>query len=308
MEPNGFTQMQIEEYFYPALMEHCQEQGKKYKTQQAEIDKWYNVCKVQFPEYVRFWADHPDVQNRWPVFQERVFEVPYKLPSGRLVKLRGKWDSVDIIEESDGGLLYLQENKTKGQPNRSQLERQLTFDLQTMLYLIALHTEADSLQSILGDTASYPIAGVRYNVIKRPLSGGKGTIVQHKPTKSNPQGESKEAYYARLRQYIVEEPHEYFMRWKVAVTPEEVKIFRETCLDPILEFLCVWYDTRMGKPISVGPWRLEKMMHWRHPFGVWNPMDEGGATDLDEYLRTGSTVGLTQVDELFPELVTMVTA
>lgn len=33
-----------------------------------------------------------------------------------------------------------------------------------------------------------------------------------------------------------------------------------------------------------------------------NVLDEGGHSDLDEYLATGSTVGLRRVTDLFPEL------
>ncbi len=116
-----------------ALGDHCSAMCRLYPLQREEITKWANVCIVQFPEYVKFWQSHPDVVNRTPLLQEQVFDVPYALPSGRVVRLRGKWDSVDLI---DGGV-YLQENKTKGDIDRAQVERQLRFDLQTMLYLIS---------------------------------------------------------------------------------------------------------------------------------------------------------------------------
>lgn len=34
----------------------------------------------------------------------------------------------------------------------------------------------------------------------------------------------------------------------------------------------------------------------------YNPLAEGRPTDLDNYLADGSTVGLQQADDLFPEL------
>ncbi len=117
-----------------ALPRHTQEQLTAHPMQRDEITKWYNVCQVQFPEYVRYWSDHPDVVGRTPLMQEQVFDVPYQLPSGRMVRLRGKFDSVDLI---DGGV-WLQENKTKGDIDKEQVERQLKFDLQTCLYLVAL--------------------------------------------------------------------------------------------------------------------------------------------------------------------------
>ena len=78
---------------------HCKTLSKKYPFQQDEIDKWYNVCKVHFPLYVAYWKKNPDVVRRTPLLQEQVFDVPYKLPSGRVVRLRGKFDAVDLIRE-----------------------------------------------------------------------------------------------------------------------------------------------------------------------------------------------------------------
>lgn len=71
--------------------------GARYPNDRWEIEKWYNVCKVTFPIYVKYWEKHRDEKKRTPVFQEKVFKVPYELPSGRTVYLRGKFDAVDII-------------------------------------------------------------------------------------------------------------------------------------------------------------------------------------------------------------------
>jgi hypothetical protein len=173
------------------------------------------------------------------------------------------------------------------------MQRQLTFDLQTMVYVTALDQAAkDGLISFGGKE----LTGIRYNVVRRPLSGGKGTIVQHKPTKSNPAGESKETYFARLSGIIQELPAEYFMRWKIPITAGDIFKFRRECLDHILEQLYDWWE-QVKEVGQMAP------LNWRHPFGVYNPMDEGNASDLDEYLATGSTVGLQRVETLFGELV-----
>jgi hypothetical protein len=160
------------------------------------------------------------------------------------------------------------------------------------------------------------IAGVRYNVVKRPLSGGKGTIVRYKPSKTHPYGEPKEAFYKRVAAYIQEEPQEFFMRWRVEVGQHDIQKFQHECLNPLLESLCDWWSwvklSQQGS--NYGPFspndgcensvdrQVNSYIHWRHPFGVYNAMDEGGSTDLDEYLSTGSELGLTRVDNLFPEL------
>lgn len=308
------------------LLRYAQENCRRYPLQQEEIDKWYNVCKVQFPIYVEYWKRNPDVQNRSPICQELAFNVPYKLPSGRVVRLRGKWDSVDKIGVGSDVGVWLQENKTKGDINETLLYRQLKFDLQTMIYLTALHTlqqqmrESDAINGLMSRFMG-PIKGVRYNVVRRPLSGGKGTIVRHKATK-NKDEETREHYYDRVRSIIdgsgedAPGPSYFFMRWKVEVTEAEVYKFRHECLDPILEQLCDWWGhlewvrlkdhSPFGASNYKSPYTLG-FHHWRHPFGVYNILDEGGASDLDEYLVSGSEIGLERVETLFPELETVST-
>ena len=94
-------------------------------------------CRVQFPIYLRWWSKKKDEKGRVSLLQEQVFNVPYELPSGRVVYLRGKWDGIDLIK----GNVWLLEHKTKGDIDEHILNRNLSFDLQTMLYLVALHSE-----------------------------------------------------------------------------------------------------------------------------------------------------------------------
>lgn len=310
------------------LMLHTNDQIRRYPLQREEITKWWNVCMVQFPEYVHYWRDHPDVRNRTPLLQEEVFDVPYRLPSGRTVRLRGKWDSVDLIKDevtgSEGGI-YLQENKTKADVDKERVERQMKFDLQTMVYLIALHEKPSCDLPRTGyyrwgggnglKVGEYPIRGVRYNVIRRPLSGGKGNISPHKEratkTKFTPR-ESNEHFYERLRaDYIAAEPDYWFFRVRTEVSSEDIKVFRETCLDPILEQICWWYDEITGGPysdaqdgklgVAVRDYGYPPM-NYRTPFGVWSALEEDRSTEYDAYLTTGSEAGLRRVESLFPEL------
>ena len=289
------------------LVKYASDLGRAYRMEQEQVAKWYEVCKVQFPIYVKYWAAQPDVTTRTPLLQEYSFKVPYKLDSGRMVYLRGKFDSVDLIGAGKQAGVYLQENKTKSEINDGDLQRQLAFDLQTMMYLVALKhlnwTKTKGIDVFGKDIGIFKlptIRGVRYNVIRRPLSGGKGTIVQHKPTKSNPEGESREAYFDRLRGIIGDSPSEYFARWKVEVSPADVKRFERECLKPILEELCDWWDwVKEGDD----PYRAGNRIHYRSPYGVFNPLLEGYATDLDNYLDTGNMVGLQRVETLFRELV-----
>lgn len=287
--------------FGPPLRAYCESLVLKYRFRQEQIQKWWNVCKVQFPVYLDYWKAHPDMTRRTPLQQEYVFRVPYQLASGRIVYLRGKRDAADIVHDDERGPgLWLQENKTKGEVEEQLMRRQLTFDLQTMIYVVALLHDGSVLQS----NAKVPFRGVRYNVVRRPLSGGRHTIVQHKPSKSNPLGETEEHYYDRLGECIKGEPEFFFMRWNIEVTPKEVTRFRERCLDPILEQLCHWYDIVVAQRPEKSRLRTlpDWALTWQYPFGVYNPIDEGMSTDLDEFLATGSELNLQRATELFPEL------
>lgn len=299
-----------EENWLTPLQSYCKGLIQRYRGQQLEIEKWYNVCRVQFPVYVDYWKQNPDVKKRTPLLQEEVFCVPYKLPSGRIVKLRGKWDSVDIIGSKRTGGVYLQENKTKGDIKEEQLVRQLGFDLQTMIYLVALqescHDEMFDCEALKSFKEGVPLKGVRYNVIRRPLSGGKGSIRQHKPTKAKPEGESAEEFYDRLQGIIQEEPETYFMRWKVEINKQDLDKFRREFLNPVLEQLCDWWDFISARNFD-DPFRTVAAsgfvpVHWRTPYGIYNPQLEGRAGEMDEFLATGSELGLQRTTQLFGEL------
>lgn len=272
--------------FFEPLTNYCVALAKRYPYDQDAINHWYGLCQVQFPLYVDWWRKHPDVTGRTPLLQEQSFAVPYQLPSGRVIKLRGKWDSVDLIAGKD---VYIQENKTKSHIDAGKLSRQLTFDLQTMIYVVALKPVR-----LLNKThgAVQPLKGVRYNVIKRS---------QHKSVGSFTEKITEDIAAGRGR--------EWFDRWKVDVSEADIARFCRECLDPILENLCDWWvwvsETHAHNPFDLSgrvndTWAYGQ--HWRHPFGVYNVLDEGGSSELDEYLATGSEVGLQRTNNLFPEL------
>lgn len=301
------------------LKDECKKLIEKYRNQQDQVVKWYNVCLAQFPIYVKHWSKSKDTLKRQPLLSEAVFKIPYATPTGRVVWLRGKFDSVDLI---GGKQVWLQENKTKGEIEEMKLMRQLKFDLQTMFYLTAL----DMLQKIsdqgvdsvgidtekilpsdyeVGNLVGFkkPIVGVRYNVIRRPLSGGKGSISQHKPSKSNPSGETEAEFYQRLGTVIEGDKDSFFMRWNVLVSNQDLERFKTMFLDPILEDLCYWWDwIEAGMPKMGMTPRYAPSIHWQMPYGVYNPALEGNQSDLDDYLETGNMVGLQRATTLFSEL------
>ena len=319
-------------YWDVALRAYCLDLCRKYPFSQEQIRHWENVCRIQFPVYVDYWKKHEERVEKTCLLQEQVFDVPYTLPSGRVVRLRGKWDGVNQLGKGKNAELRLFETKTKGDVDIAQIQRQLTFDLQTMLYTVAL-TEGtcptcrgnwtkekaafldeseSSCPNCSGNwTAPFvpanqwkprkgfpdtPIRGVEYNVVRRPLSGGKGTIRQK-------QGETSAEYYDRLAQYIEDEPETYFFRFKADITPRDVENFKRKCLNPMLEQLCQWWAwVEQCHRLGDDPFGAGNEIHSTHPMGVRNILDEGGSTDLDAMVMNGDRTGLTEVDTLFREL------
>lgn len=295
-----------------ALMSYAKNLSMKWTTDREEIDKWYNVCLHQFPVYVEHWKHHPDVKNRTPVIQEKTFAVPYKLPSGRIIVLRGKFDSIDVIDKG----LFIQENKTKSDYNKEDLAGQMGHNLQTMMYLIALDMMVKSKDPLLKKVKPefLNVKGVRYNVIRRPLSEWRGEfcIKQRKgrKTKNGIVGaETKQEYYSRLASLIKENADHFFLRLRVDVSPSDLVLFRIQTLNPILEQLCDWWEwvttsspEKLWKGAKKGSTVEPNKVHFRYPFGVYNPLNEGRKGSYYDYLRTGSTAHLEKVSTLFPEL------
>lgn len=275
---------------------------KKYPLSQDEIEKWYNVCIVQFEVYLERY--HKVNKTQKLVLSEQNFEIDFKLPTGRTAKLRGKWDGV-LLEK---GKYRLKENKSKGNPREALIERQLGFDIQTMIYIIALEEAVSTGKYGL---TKKPLNGVMYNVIKRPLSGGVGTIRPHKATKTKP-AETLPAYYARLKVAIEENLDQFFMRWDVLINKRDTEKFKRTFLIPVLENLLddyEWWD--YAKRTDNDPFDFMKRCelfpnhherHFRYPFGVYNALSDGGMSEYDDLLQTGSMIGLQMDPQLFPEL------
>jgi hypothetical protein len=279
---------------------------ERYPTRQDQIVHWTEVCRIQFPIYQKHWTSWQGERTGRlkEIAPEQVFRVPYRLGSGRVVLLRGKIDKV-LLHLLAPRHLMVMDHKTKGDIDALALNSQLKCDIQTMFYAVALDCfdETRRANAILGPSTSVgrerlPVMGVVYNVIRRPLSGGKYTIQRFKPTKSRPQGETLEEFYARLGGLIASEPEHFFRRWEVGLAPGDVDAFRQTVLDPILEELVDWWEW-----VTDGdPWRAGNRIHFRHPYGVYNPTNEGVISPYDNALSAGTRVGLHPVTNLFPEL------
>lgn len=301
-----------ESYYWEVKLEECVNgMMAQYPRDIENILHWCSVAQELFPVYVDHWSEHPDVQNRTPLLAEQVFDVPYTLPSGRTVRLRGKWDSVDLVEDpapnimpSRSSSIWLQENKTKSGIDRFKITRQLTFDLQTMVYLIALEERLSNdtaHDSLLGKDYGPYAKGVRYNVVRRSA---------HKTATSMVKKVSEDVEAGRS--------NEWFDRFNVTVSTGDVKKFKVECLDPVLENLCddfEWWewccDMRRAGVGNLNPFDTSMRhtefhehcpRHFRMPFGVYSSLTEGGFGDVDGFLEDGNMAGLTHVTDLFPEL------
>ena len=293
-----------------ALTTYAKHLCQRYPMEQQQVEAMYGVIKTMFPVYVAHWAKNDQVKERTPLLQEYSFDVPFKLPSGRIVRLRGKWDAVDLVGKGKAAGVWLFETKTKSDPDEQQIIRQLSFDLQTLLYLVALQEYRNDLSqsgsTIKGD---WPLRGVRYNVVRRPR--------QYQGKK-----ETRQEFLERLGAIIAASPGEFFMRWNAVITPTDLARFKREFLVPALENLAddyEWWhycsihadlsktiglptDCQYDDAIRSKYYSNHRARHFRTPYGLYSPLAEGGSTDLDELVANGSVVGLRQVDDLFPEL------
>lgn len=276
------------------LKAHIVELATKYPNDREKISHWYSLCEEQYPIYLDYWQEEGEIVGREPLLREQNFDVPYTLPSGRIVRLRGKWDGLDLVKNPDRDgfdKMYLYENKTKSQIDADKLKKQLNFDLQTMFYIVAFKAHC---QKIGGFTharlhpANAPkyLTGVLYNVVKRSAHKSSASMVK------------------KIQEDIEDNRvGEWFGRWQVEISQQEIDTFKKEFLDPILTLICIWYDHQTGK--SWTQWHQDAVLtslHWRHPNGLYNEVDENGGSIVDQYLNNGSTLGLVKIKTLFPEL------
>jgi hypothetical protein len=154
------------------------------------------------------------------------------------------------------------------------------------------------------------LAGVRYNVIRRPK--------QYQGKKETPS-----EFYARLAKIVAEEhgvqagmvpgDHGFFCRFKAEIDEGDRAIFEEQCLIPCLENICddyEWWadcyrrgdDNPYDWETRAGKFERHTRRHFRMPYGIYNPLLEGRSSEVDEFLHTGNRVGLERHEDLFKEL------
>lgn len=237
---------------------------------------WFNVLVCTFQGWARHRQENPIDQGtprsvlRLPRVATPVLTT-YELPSGRSVVLKGPEVESWKIGVGPGSYFRIERRVVKGDLRPDRLQSTARFDLDTM-FCVTLH----------GSTS----LEVYYDCVRRPLSGGKGSISKLKPTKRNPNGESDSQFYIRLRETVLDLlPGHWYPHFLVELQPSDVTEFHRKCLNPALERLCDWYD------------EVHTNSGYTAPFSIDAP-----ATEYDEYLLTGSERGLMRSQVAFPEL------
>lgn len=259
--------------------------------QATTVAFWRQIAMRHFPLYCEHWKKS-DAQRQY-VFQEQVFDVPVELPSGRIVRLRGKYDEGFIEKIGKVKLATLQENKCKGDIDEDGVQSSLHHDLQTMLYVFSLHCT-----DLMPDCYR-----ILYNVILRPL-GGKYPLRQKV-------SENEKQFIDRVIGTIKDDPAKHMKRWVVELSKKEIEGFRDFTLYPILEQMADWWDSIKSNPLDPSRTKTNRLantfkpnhLHFCRPFGIFDSLALGNRGDYFQYLVSGGTnrIGL-KPRPLFTEL------
>lgn len=263
-----------------AVARYCDTLRKEHSDDYEQIDWWQSISQFQIDRYLRYW--YKTDKGRRTVYQEQVFDFILTLPSGRSIRIRGKYDGV--FREGRQQQAILLETKSKGEIDIVGLQTSLQCDLQSMLYLVALDQEGIRCRKIL------------YNCILRPC-GGKYPIRQKK-------SETKLQFLDRIKKMIVLSPEKYFIRFPVDVTDTDLLEFKVNVLFPQLEQLLDWWESIKSDPLNPQPIGKFNPHHFKRPFGVFDSLALGNRGDYFEFITSNHSnlKGLKQVSTAFPEL------
>jgi len=184
---------------------------------QQSFQQTNGLCNVVLKRYYQHYKT--DVNMNW-LAVEQVFSMPYKLRNGITIQIRGKFDGVF---RNKNGELWLFESKTKGDIKDKVTLDRLGFELQVMVYMLALEYVYKEKPK-----------GVLYNLIKKPGQEYSGTYYR-KP-------ETLPEFFARVDKHIKENPNDYFYRHPQSIPWKDVEEYRDIDLDYILERLYEWQN------------------------------------------------------------------
>lgn len=187
----------------------------------ADFEMSLLFAESVLPVYFDYWEK--DSRLDW-LAVEKEFEVPWKLPNGKTVSLRGKRDGLF----RRGKETWLMEHKTKGRIDEWGLVERISFEQQVMLYLTAL----------LEEDSSKKVNGVLYNILRRP--GLKQKVSEPIATFAKRCAEDVEA----RRDF-------YFLRLEVSISKQEVSEFKGQLGAAIWDFV-QWTEGKVGHYRNTG--------------------------------------------------------
>lgn len=193
-----------------------------------EIEQEGEIAKALLAVYVETWGE--DWGRDW-IGVEGTFDQQWKSPSGISYRLRGRRDAVFVSQPKKRGRpgVWLLETKTKSQINEDDLDLALSFDFQSLFYLLTLEE---------ANPTKHPIKGCLYNILRKP------TLRPFKATKKRKMEEGPREFTARVQRDILARPDHYFKRFEL-IFPEEVrKEFREQLGVQLGEFQA-WLDGKL---------------------------------------------------------------
>ena len=237
-----------------------------------EIDQAKSIhaqVAVVVKHYHHQWSQ---VRAKWDwLSREQTFRVSSTIThdSSNPLELRGRFDGVF---RDDKAKLWLLETKTKGQIDQKGLQGSLQFDLQTMLYCLAL-------KKLHGEN---PV-GVVYDVVRRPqLRRGKD--------------ESLPTFCDRIDKDIRKNPKWYFHQWNVHLSEADLNHWEVYTLRPMILDLIYWYEALKLHNFSPDTGITHHYLNDSALFTAW------GRCDLFDLITKGKTYGLHRRKVIYPEL------
>jgi len=279
---NSQDAMNFGTYFHRLLEFHAKDQRCSADTVIRKVSKLKSSVAIKpvekmmanmiFREYLNWYGN-----NVYSYFDQEVkFDLKYPVPGAGNIRIRGKVD--ECINHSDG-TIWVQENKTKDKIQDRLLEQVIPFQLQTLMYAVAMEKHFKRR-----------VGGVVYNVIRKP---------SHKQKDK----ESDEQFVGRVREILLKEPGYFFYRWEYPLTRERLDDFRKKTFEPLLRQIYVWWESIKHDPFS--PWvdqnGLPNENHFQHPFGCYNGLIHGEGDFYDLIVR-GNQLGISLGNEPFSEL------
>lgn len=165
-------------------------------------------AEAVLPSYFKYWLKK---QRKWTWHKtEEWFETSIHTLDDEDVTLIGRQDATFV----DGKRTLLLETKTKSRYDAGILMSYIEWDLQTSVYLYALRKR--SLKP--------PVAGVIYNLIKRPGHRGK-------------KGETRMQLRERIREEVEETPNDWFFRFQYCPNAQQWKDAEAMLVKQVTDFV-----------------------------------------------------------------------